>query len=67
MCYYLLHYKEMNELERRPTKYIKKLFKFLTDEGFGRKYYSCNAEESLDYEKDGFHIVIAYDCFMKMK
>lgn len=26
----------MNELERRPTKYIKKLFKFLTDEGFGR-------------------------------
>lgn len=57
----------MNELERRPTKYIKKLFKFLTDEGFGRKYYSCNAEESLDYEKDGFHIVIAYDCFMKMK
>ena len=67
MClYYLFHYKKMNELERKPKKYIETLFNFLEDKGFQKSYHYVNGEECIAYEKDDFHVSIDYDCYMKM-
>ncbi len=68
MCfYYLFHYKKMNELERKPKKYIETLFHFLEEKGFQKSYHSVNCEEWIAYEKDDFYVSIEYDCYMKMR
>lgn len=57
----------MNELEKNPQKYIKKLFYFLNDRGFIISHYQVNGDECLAFEKDEFYIAINYDCYIKMQ
>ncbi len=58
MCHILFNWKEMNDLERNPKKYISGRFKFLTDKGYKLKYFCKNGEKLFDFNKGNIHIFI---------
>lgn len=58
MCF---AYLKMNELEKRPKKYMLKNCEFLLERGYSLEVFSINAEYLFDFKKGDLHIFFEWE------